>query len=101
MKLQVCSEPTKQSIVRRDNTTNLESTMSKAIVTALWLLIIYNYLQPLAGSSGQLLSWLGPILLLAHLVEYFLFKEKIKAKGDTANKAFLMTMIFGVAYFGS
>ncbi len=75
--------------------------MFKVIAVALWLLIIYNLLQPLSGLSGQLLSWLGPILLVAHLVEYFVFKEKIKAKGDAAGKAFLMTLIFGVTYFGS
>ena len=73
--------------------------MLKSIVIALWLLIIYNIFMPLAGTLGQILTWLGTILLLAHLIEFFVFREKIKAKGDDTAKSFLMTMVFGFIYW--
>lgn len=73
--------------------------MSKLIAIALWLLIIYNYFMPFVGVFGQILAWLGPLLLLAHFAEFFLFRKKIKAKGDSTAESFLMTMVFGVVYW--
>ena len=74
--------------------------MLKIIAIALWLLIVYNLFIPFAGTLGQVLFWLGPVLLIAHLVEFFLFKQKIKAQGDSTLMSFVMTMLFGVVYFG-
>ena len=72
--------------------------MAKAIVAILWLIIIANLVVPFAGEYSVYLKWLGVVLLVAHLIEYFVFSAKIKALGDSTAKAFLMTMIFGVAY---
>ena len=55
--------------------------------------------MPFAGTLGQGLMWLGLILLAAHLAEFFIFREKIKAKGDNAGMSFLMTMVFGFVYW--
>ena len=73
--------------------------MLKPIVIALWLVIIYNIFMPLAGTLGQILMWLGVILLVAHLIEFFVFRDKIKAKGDNAGTSFLMTLVFGFVYW--
>jgi len=41
----------------------------------------------------------GVMLLLVHAIEFLIFSNKIKAKGDGALKSFGMTMLFGIFYF--
>ena len=74
--------------------------MLKAIVLPLWAAIIANLFGvfPLAWQTP--LNIIGALLVVAHLAEYFIFKDKIKALGDSPINAFLQTMVFGVLYFG-
>lgn len=85
-------------IVTGSENNHFEFPMIKIIICAIWLLIVANLFLPFAGEYHGWLNWLGVILIVAHLIEYLVFAEQIKAKGDGTVQSFVMTMLFGVAY---
>lgn len=74
--------------------------MIKAIILVVWGLIIANLFIPFPATLALAFKILGVLLVVAHVAEYFLFKDKVAAQGDSPAKAFLMTLVFGIAYFG-
>lgn len=74
--------------------------MIKVIILAVWALVIANLFISLPATLALALKILGVLLLVAHIVEFFIFKEKVEAQGDSPLKSFLMTLVFGIAYFG-
>lgn len=72
--------------------------MKKAIVLALWALVIVNLVTVLPTAMVMPLKIFGVLLVVAHIAEYFIFSEQIKAKGDSRMKSMLMTLVFGVVY---
>lgn len=63
-----------------------------------WALIVANLFVALPALMVTPLKILGLLLAVAHIVEFFIFKKDIDAKGDSAAKSFLMTFIFGAVY---
>ena len=64
----------------------------------LWLCVLVNLLMPFPGIWQSLVHWLGIGLVVIHTAEYFIFAQKVQAKGDGALKSFVMTLIFGATY---
>ncbi|NND81678.1 MAG: DUF1145 domain-containing protein [Gammaproteobacteria bacterium] len=72
----------------------------KFIVLPLWIAIVANLLGVLPAAWYTPLNVVGALLVVAHLAEYFIFQDKIKARGDSPLNAFIQTMLFGILYFG-
>lgn len=72
--------------------------MIKASLVVIWVLIAANLLFTLPAILVMPLHAIGLLLAVAHIVEYFIFRAAIKAKGDGEPKSFIMTFLFGVAY---
>ncbi len=71
----------------------------KIVAIIFWVVFIAACLSLVPEPLGLWVNILGVLLLLMHLIEFLVFKNKIIAKGDEPPKAFLMTMLFGVFYF--
>lgn len=72
--------------------------MWKAAVLLIWAAIIANLLLTLPAALVFPLHLLGAVLLLAHVLEFFLFRQKISAKGDSTATSVVMTLVFGTVY---
>ncbi|MEO0368063.1 MAG: DUF1145 domain-containing protein [Pseudomonadota bacterium] len=76
----------------------MTNTLVKAILSVLWVLIILNLFVVLPASLSWFLNGLAIFLIVAHCIEYVVFKEKIDAKGDSLFKSLVMTLAYGLAY---
>ncbi len=72
--------------------------MIKASLVVIWGLVVANLLFTLPEILVMPLNAIGLLLAVAHVIEYFIFRAAIKAKGDGEPKSFIMTFLFGVAY---
>ena len=72
--------------------------MLKIILIAVWALIIASLVIAFPAPFGEILPKLGMFLVVAHVIEYFVFNKKIKEKNDGMTKSFLMTLVFGLIY---
>jgi len=70
----------------------------RVIMLVVWAAILGAFLGLLPSAYAKWLTLLGAILLVAHLVEYFVFSKRISNKGDSTLKGFVMTIVFGVIY---
>lgn len=71
----------------------------KIITLLFWVAVIAAVLNIIPLPYATWLTITGVVIFLAHVVEYFIFSKKIKAKGDSPIKSFVMTMVFGIFYF--
>ena len=71
------------------------------ITLILWAFGIVNLLEPLNGILFYIASIIFYLLLIAHLAECVIYREKILKSNDSAFVAFSMTLLFGVIYLGS
>ena len=67
------------------------------ITLILWAFGIVNLIEPFNGWIFYLASSIFYILLIAHLIECIIYRNKI-LRSDSPPVAFLMTLIFGVIY---
>jgi uncharacterized protein YhhL (DUF1145 family) len=74
---------------------------SHIITLALWAFGIVNLFEPFNGWFFYLASGIFYLLLIAHLIECIIFRNKILKSQDTPLVAFSMTLLFGVIYLGS
>jgi len=72
--------------------------MLKTIVLAFWALVIASFFIEFPANLNSILQGVGAVLLIAHFVEYFIFGEKIKAKGDGTLKSIVNTLVYGIVY---
>ncbi len=70
----------------------------RVIMLVVWAAILGAFLGLLPSAYATWLTLLGAILLVAHLIEYFVFSKRISSKNDSTLKGFLMTIVFGVIY---
>ena len=71
------------------------------ITLILWAFGIVNLFEPFNGWIFYIASGIFYLLLVAHLVECVVYRNKIFKSNDSHFVAFLMTLIFGVIYLGS
>ena len=71
------------------------------ITLILWGFGIVNLFEPLNGWIFYAASGIFYLLLVAHLVECVVYRNKIFKSNDSPFVAFSMTLIFGVIYLGS
>ncbi|BFM14029.1 hypothetical protein R50073_02120 [Maricurvus nonylphenolicus] len=64
-------------------------------IVAAWLAIVYNLFSPLPGVWYTILLYAGPILLVAHFIEWLMLKDKLKRLNQSGPGAFIKVMLFG------
>ncbi|MDG1185383.1 MAG: DUF1145 domain-containing protein [SAR86 cluster bacterium] len=75
--------------------------LAHVITLILWAFGIVNLLEPFNGILFYIASIIFYLLLIAHLAECVIYREKILKSNDSAFVAFSMTLLFGVIYLGS
>ena len=71
------------------------------ITLFLWSLGIVNLFEPFNGWLFYFASGVFYLLLIAHLIECIVYRNKILKSQDSLFVAFSMTLLFGVIYLGS
>ena len=71
------------------------------ITLILWAFGIVNLLEPFNGILFYIASIIFYLLLIAHLAECVIYREKILKSNASAFVAFSMTLLFDVIYLGS
>ena len=71
------------------------------ITLLLWAFGIVNLFEPFNGWLYFVGLGIFYILLVAHLVECLVYRNKILKSQDSPFVAFSMTLLFGVVYLGS
>ena len=71
------------------------------ITLFLWSLGIVNLFEPFNGWLFYFASGVFYLLLIAHLIECIVYRNKILKSQDSPFVAFSMTLLFGVIYLGS
>lgn len=69
--------------------------LHQPIIVAAWLAIVYNLFSPLPGVWHTILLYAGPILLVAHYIEWLMLKDKLKRLNQSGPGAFINVMLFG------
>jgi uncharacterized protein YhhL (DUF1145 family) len=75
--------------------------VAHVITLILWAFGIVNLLEPFNGILFYIASIIFYLLLIAHLAECVIYREKILKSNDSPFVAFSMTLLFGVIYLGS
>lgn len=71
------------------------------ITLLLWAFGIVNLFEPFNGWLYFVGLSIFYILLMAHLIECLVYRNKILKSQDSPFVAFSMTLLFGVVYLGS
>lgn len=71
------------------------------ITLFLWAFGIVNLFEPFNGWLFYIASGIFYLLLIAHLVECVVYRNKILKSDDSPLVAFSMTLLFGVVYLSS
>jgi len=71
------------------------------ITLILWAFGIVNVFEPFNGILFYVASGIFYLLLIAHLAECIIYRQKILQSNDSPFVAFSMTLLFGVIYLGS
>jgi len=71
----------------------------KILASIFWLLCLLAVINIIPEPLALWLRIIGALLLLAHVIEFILFRKTINSKGDSPFKSFYMTMLYGVFYF--
>ena len=75
--------------------------VAHVITLILWAFGIVNLLEPFNGILFYIASIIFYLLLIAHVAECVIYRQKILKSNDSAFVAFSMTLLFGVIYLGS
>jgi len=73
----------------------------KAIIILVWLMVIANLFLPTPDWLDQTLKVLGIFLVVAHIIECFLFRRKITANSKPVLMGFIMVFVFGVIHLNT
>ena len=72
--------------------------MTKVLLVAVWLLSLLAWTPAWTGGLAGALRWVAPLMLVAHVVEFFVFREVFEKAGGSMVSHFFQTLVFGVFY---
>ncbi len=77
-------------------------SIAKGITALVWVAIVINLFQPFASPADTALNVVGGFLLIAHLIECVVYRQKV-AQHHADNKfwGYLMILLFGVIHINS
>jgi len=67
-------------------------------LTLVWVAIIVSLFVALPANMNGIFAVTGALLLIAHLVEFFVFRQRIAKKQQGIATQFILTLIYGVIY---
>jgi uncharacterized protein YhhL (DUF1145 family) len=70
--------------------------LPKVIIAAIWILSLAAWFLPWTGLVASVLRWAGPLMAVAHVIEFVVFREVFEKSGGSTVSHFLNTFIFGV-----
>jgi len=70
--------------------------MPKAIVALVWILSLAAWTPLWSGGLASAVRWIAPLMAVAHVVEFFVFREVFVKAGGSMAVHFLNTFVFGV-----
>jgi uncharacterized protein YhhL (DUF1145 family) len=73
--------------------------IAKILLSFAWVLIVANLFFEFPTWFAMILVISGLLLSVAHVAEYFYFREEISRKPEGAVLAFLLTFLFGLFYW--
>lgn len=73
--------------------------MNQPVCIILWIAVVYNLMLPVSGTVGTVLLWAGPILLIAHIGEWLIFRGRLKELGHEGFPAFLKVLVYGFCWW--
>ena len=71
------------------------------ITLMLWAFGLVNLFEPFNGLLGLIASLVFYLLLIAHIVEIFIFNKKIKSYSLSYPYGLFMTLLYGVIYLNT
>jgi len=78
-------------------------TLNKYLLAGFWLvfvtLLLAPYLLPISAESSQWVNWIGILLLVVHLLEFFIKRNTLKVRGHSGVMNFVLVMLFGIIYW--
>ena len=77
----------------------LKVALIRSFLIGLWLLVFLNQVFEFTNFWKLLFNVLGLVILIAHLIEYFVIKSKITDVSQRGRYHFFMIIIFGAAYW--
>ena len=77
----------------------LKVALIRSFLIGLWILVFLNQVFEFTNFWKLLFNVLGLVILIAHLIEYFVIKSKITDVSQRGRYHFFMIIIFGTAYW--
>ena len=71
-------------------------TANKIGLVIFWLACIFNLFQPFSGLMGDILTWGGLIILIAHVAEILIFMATLRNKSTNLLSDSFLILVFGV-----
>ena len=67
---------------------------------AFWVAFIVNFAFPLLGENSHWLTWIGLGILIAHVIECFIFRKDIRREYSKPIEGYIVVLLFGVLRSG-
>ena len=67
-------------------------------MVAFWIAFVLSLFSVIPGPHSSFIIWLGDLVLLIHLAEYFFVKSRFAGK-DVGEINFVKTMLFGFTHW--
>ena len=67
-------------------------------LTLVWAAIVASLFVALPANMNGIFAVLGGLLLIAHLVEFFVFRQRIARKQQGVAGQFILTLTYGLIY---
>lgn len=77
---------------------NLIVNGTRVAVIVFWIAFVLSLFSVIPGPYSSLIIWLGGLVLLIHLAEYFFVKSRF-AGSDLDEMNFVKTMVFGFTHW--
>ena len=77
----------------------LKVAVIRSFLISLWILVFLNQFFEFTNFWKVLFNILGLVILIAHLIEYFVIKSEITDMSQRGRYHFFMIIIFGAAYW--
>lgn len=77
---------------------NLALTVSKMVILVFWLAFVLSLASVVPGTYGQIITWVGVLVLVLHCVEYLAIRGGIIVL-EGGEAGFVQTLLFGFTHW--
>jgi uncharacterized protein YhhL (DUF1145 family) len=72
--------------------------IGKVVVAVFWIVWALSLTSMVPDTYGTTIIWIGALILVAHLFEYFLIRSRFAGQGG-GRIDFVQTIVFGMAHW--